>query len=90
MVIQVIKRDGTTESFAAKKIVRVVKAAGLEPPAAVAWGGRVDSWVKSLGKDQVTSREIRDQVLTQLRQANPHAANLFEWYEKTKDHNNHL
>lgn len=86
MRVQVLKRDGSLEPFAAKKIVRVVKAAGLEPPQAVALGKRLDDWVGSLGKKQLSSLEIRDQVLAELRRVNAHVANLFEWYEKTKDH----
>ena len=41
---------------------------------------------KNSGKNQITTLQIRNQVLSELGKINEFAANAFLWYEKTKDH----
>jgi len=45
----------------------------------------VDRWAKSLNKEQVTTMEIRDRVIEELKKINEYVANLFIWYEQGKD-----
>ena len=83
-IIKVLKRDGSTEEFSPAKIIRVVQAAGLKPEQAKNLSQKVNQWAKSLKQNPASSLKIRNKVLAELKKVNQHAANLFEWYEKTK------
>jgi len=85
MDLTVIKRDGSTEPFDPEKIARVVLVAGLEPEQATRLSELVQNWAASLNRPLVTSLEIRDEVVRQLRLINDYVAGLFVWYQKTKD-----
>lgn len=67
-----------------EKIARVTKAAGLEAKEAKLLASKVADWVHKSGKEQVSTLEIRDKVVAELRKVNQYVANLFEWYEKNK------
>lgn len=84
----IIKRDGSEEAFDEAKIARVTTAAGLEAAAATQLASKIASWVNSLPEEKVTSLQLRDKVLVLLRQADEYAANMFEWYQKTKEPSN--
>ena len=86
MEIQVIKKDGTLEDFEKDKIERVTLAAGLSQEQAKKLASDIEKWVESLGKNQIPTLQIRNQVLSELNHLNQFAANAFLWYEKTKDH----
>jgi len=86
--IKVIKRDGTLEDYSEDKIKTVVNTAGLDSHRSEALAITVTEWIKSTGKKEVTSREIRDKVLEELKVYDESVANLFDWYEKTKENNN--
>ena len=85
MKIQVIKKDGTLEDFEKDKIERVTLAAGLSQEQAKKLASDIEKWVESLGKNQIPTLQIRNQVLSELNNLNQFAANAFLWYEKTKD-----
>lgn len=85
MKIKVVKRSGLIEDFEQNKIAQVVKAAGLKSNQAKELAAKVAKWTKNTGKNQVTSLEIRDEVLQELPQYNNQAAQLFTWYQHTKD-----
>lgn len=85
MKIQVIKKDGTLEDFEKDKIERVTTAAGLSENQARKLADKISGWIKSGGKKQITTLQIRNQVVSQLQKINQFAANAFLWYEKTKD-----
>lgn len=82
--VKVLKRDGSIEEFDPQKIARVTQAAGLEVDQAKDLSKKVDQWIKGLKQNLVSSLKIRNKVLAELKKVNQHAANLFEWYEKTK------
>lgn len=82
--IKVLKRDSSIEEFDPQKIARVTQAAGLETDQAKDLSKKVDQWIKGLKQNPVSSLKIRNKVLAELKKVNQHAANLFEWYEKTK------
>ena len=83
--IKVLKRDKTLEEFNPKKIARVVHAAGLTEQQATKLAQTVANWVSNLGDEQISTLQIRDKVVRELKNVNKYAANLFEWYEKTKE-----
>lgn len=85
MKTEVIKRDGTKEIYDETKIVKVAIAVGLEEKAAMALSIKITSWLKSNPSRQVTSLQIRDEFLKLLKEENKAAADLFSWYEATKD-----
>lgn len=87
MKVQVTKRNGQTEDFDQDKIARVVTAAGLKPQEGFDLATKVAQWVQNLKKPQVTSYQIRERVIEELRKVNPITADLFVQYEKTKDKN---
>lgn len=84
MDIQVVKRDGSLESFDPDKIIRVVAASGLDPEPAAILASNVTDWIKSLHQDKISSLQIRDKVIELLQNTDQNAANLFSWYQKTK------
>lgn len=85
MLPQVIKRDGSIEKFSVINIARVVQAAGLTPDQAKAFAEKMARWAKEQNAPSLTSLQIRDKVLEELRLVNQHAADLYEWYQQTKE-----
>ena len=86
MKFQVIKKGGTLEDFEKGKIEMVTIAAGLSRQQAKKLADDIEKWAGTSGKNQITTLQIRDQVLSELGKINEFAANAFLWYEKTKDH----
>ncbi len=86
-IIKVKKRDGSFEIFEPKKIAKVVHAAGLNEIQSHKLSKTVSSWAHNFKKEEITSLEVRNKVLEELRKVNQSAANLFQWYQKTKNHN---
>lgn len=84
MDIQIIKRDGTKEPYDEEKIIRVVKAAGLDDEKSIELAHAVTQKLQGTNIEDVTSIRIRDIVLEELKIMDQYAANLFEWYQKTK------
>ena len=80
----ITKRDGSTEEFQSEKITRVVMAAGLSEEQARILTHNVTDWTNNHEQEKITTLQIRDRVLEELRKINSYAAGLFEWYEKTK------
>ncbi len=85
MLPQVIKRDGSIEKFSVINISRVVQAAGLTPDQAKEFAEKMAKWAKEQNVSSLTSLQIRDKVLEELRIVNQHAADLYEWYQQTKE-----
>lgn len=85
MAKTVIKRDGSEQEFEKDKIARVVQAAGLTADQAKDLAEKIDSWMHAQSDEKISSIQIRDEVLNQLRQMDEYAANMFEWYQKTKE-----
>lgn len=83
--ISVIKRDGKKERYNPDKIIQVAEAAGLEVEKAVKLAQSINEWVSGLKKTKITSLELRDQVQKFLRGLNPRVADLYQWYQKTKE-----
>ena len=81
--ITVIKRNGSFQDFDKKKVAHVCMAAGLNTSKCDELAQHVeDSFV---GKEKVTSLEIRDKVVTELEKVDPKTAGFFKWYQKMKD-----
>ncbi|MCL5675883.1 MAG: ATP cone domain-containing protein [Patescibacteria group bacterium] len=84
MEIKVKKRDQSLENFEPEKVSRVAAAAGLNKEKAEAVSQNVARWIKDLNQSVVDSSQIRDKVIEELKQKDGFAANLYTWYEKTK------
>jgi transcriptional regulator NrdR family protein len=85
--IFVIKRDSTLEAFDPNHVARVVKAAGLTEDQAQTLSNQITAWVYSLHLPKISSLQIRDKVIEELKKVNENVANLFAWYETTKEQN---
>lgn len=85
MEVSVIKRDGHKEPFTNEKIVRVVKAAGLSDKKIAILTSQIDKWLSESKKTEVSSLEIRDHVIHELTKIDTYVANMFIWYQKTKE-----
>lgn len=83
--IKIIKRDGTTEDYSEEKVKRVVKAAGLTEEEVTQFSQDISAWITTLTDTSLTSLQIRDMILEKLPLINPTAANLYKWYESTKE-----
>ncbi len=80
--MKVIKRDGSTEDFKPEKIARVVKAAGLDEQDSENLAQKV---LMAFEGQEVSSLEIRDHVLDELENTDKYAADMYRWYQETKD-----
>ena len=85
MKITVIKRDGSTEAYDRHKMVRVVQAAGLNSSQAEELAEAVDSWIHNENLITLTSLQIRDKVLEELKRIHKPSADLYAWYQQTKE-----
>lgn len=81
----VVKRNGSLEEFDVAKIARVTQAAGLEEEQAKVLAKKVGDFFSKLPQTQISSLQIRDKVAEELKEVNSRAADLFSWYEKTKE-----
>ncbi|MCR4263470.1 MAG: ATP cone domain-containing protein [Candidatus Roizmanbacteria bacterium] len=81
----VIKRDGSKEIFSEAKIARVMGAAGLTSEQTKQVVNQVNEWLTKQGQKEITSLSIRDVLLTILPEINKPVADLFTWYQKTKE-----
>ncbi|HKC05149.1 MAG TPA: ATP cone domain-containing protein [Patescibacteria group bacterium] len=85
MKTEVIKRDGTIEKYDEGHVTKVAVACGLKPEEAQALAESVTIWIKDNSLSKVTSLQIRDIFLEDLKKINKSAADLFLWYEETKN-----
>lgn len=85
MVPMVIKRDGTKEKFNVINIAKVAMAAGLTPDQAKSLSEILLRWAQESGKPEITSIEIRDKILVELPKISQNAADLYTWYEQSKE-----
>ncbi len=85
MNLFVVKRDQSAEQFEVSKIARVAQASGLDEQKSLELAQRVEAHFTQLNQEKVTSLQIRDVVLFELKKVDSYAANMFEWYEKTKE-----
>jgi transcriptional regulator NrdR family protein len=85
MPIFVVKRDKSLEEFDPDKIRKVVEAAGLNDEEAGTLVNEVVNWLESLGKDKVTSLQIRDKVVVEIQKINKNVAEKFISYEMNRD-----
>jgi transcriptional regulator NrdR family protein len=85
MPIFVVKRDKSLEELDPDKIRKVVEAAGLNDEEAGTLVNEVVNWLESLGKDKVTSLQIRDKVVVEIQKINKNVAEKFISYEMNRD-----
>lgn len=83
--IDVKKRDGSFEEFNPDKIMRVLQAAGLETSQAKLVADAITAFVNHNGENTISSRQIREKVIEELSRINRYVADLFAWYESTKE-----
>jgi transcriptional regulator NrdR family protein len=85
MLPQVKKRDGTLEKFSVINLAKVGVAAGLSADQAKELVERIQYWAENLQTPEVTSLQIRDKFLEELPKINQQAADLYKWYEQSKE-----
>lgn len=83
--INIIKKDGAKQPFDQEKIKRIAVAAGLSDEEGKTVSENVANFVLSQNQPEINSSQIREKVLEELKKVNQFAANLYLWYEKTKD-----
>lgn len=81
----VSKKDGSKESYSQDKIARVAIAAGLLPSQAQRLTVRITEWIKETHSSTITTLQIRNKLVEELKRVDKSAADLFLWYEKTKE-----
>jgi transcriptional regulator NrdR family protein len=81
----IVKRNNSLELYNPQKIKRVVMAAGLSEEMATSLVSTIEKWLRSLKTEQLSSITLRDEVLNELKKVSTTAANLFAWYQKTKE-----
>ena len=83
--MKVLKRKGDIEDYDESKIVRVVSAAGLPDEEAKKLGADVTKEINGLKVETISSLQIRDIVIEKLKEVDQRVADLFIWYQKTKE-----
>jgi len=90
MAQQVVKRDGTREPFDAEKIKKAVEAAagraGLAPERVAEVVAQVSDAVLKFAaeKEEVTSSEVREKVLSELDGTEPAVAESWRKYDQER------
>lgn len=85
MLPNIVKRDGSIEKFSLINLSKVALAAGLTPEQSKHIVEVITQWAQSLHKEQITSLEVRDKLVEELPKVNEHAAELYKWYEQSKE-----
>jgi transcriptional regulator NrdR family protein len=83
--LMVIKRNGIKEKFDRKKIQNVVKTAGLSDEKTSVLISNIEKWINTLDTKSVSSINIRDKISEELKNLDNKVANLFNWYQNTKE-----
>lgn len=83
--MKVIKRDGRLEEFDANKIQRVCMAAGLSEEKAQSISNKVLASIDKYNEKSISSEDIAKLVIAELKEVDVYAADMFEWYQKTKE-----
>ena len=68
-----------------KNLTGVLEAAWCGNPASDKLALLIEQRVRALGKKAVSSQEIRDIVLEELKEADKTAYRFYRWYQKGKD-----
>ena len=85
MQIKIIKRDGTIEDFDPKKIAKVANTAGITPEQGEVLAENIRRWLEEREQPMVSSFIIRMKIVEELKKIDEHAAELYNWYGRTKD-----
>ena len=78
MTKRVRKRDGQVEEFVPEKVI----VSALKSGASVAVARRIAKDVESQAGDEIASMEIRNRVLSQLRQEDPVLEQNWQMYDR--------
>lgn len=81
----ITKRDGAEENFDKNKIRKVLIAAGLQPTQSEQLANNVEGWLTTNNFEKINSLKLRDKILEELQKVDQNVANLYQWYESTKD-----
>jgi len=81
----ITKRDGAEENFDKNKIRKVLIAAGLQPTQSEQLANNVEEWLTTNNFEKINSLKLRDKILEELQKVDQIVANLYQWYESTKD-----
>ncbi|OGM11031.1 hypothetical protein A2Z22_04170 [Candidatus Woesebacteria bacterium RBG_16_34_12] len=87
MNVTVVKRNGGIEDYDPEKIIRVVKAAGLNDEESQKLVSAVNTALEEKNRSQITSVQIRDIIIVEIQKINKEIADKFIWYEKIRDKN---
>jgi hypothetical protein len=85
MLPKVQKRDGSIEKFSYINISKVGMASGLTPEQSKVIAELIGNWAMNLHVEQITSLQIRDKMIEELPKINENAAEMYRWYEQTKE-----
>ena len=81
----VIKRDNTKEPYDESKVWKVLVSAGLSLDRAKLLALEISEWIKKNADESVSSLVLRDKVLELLEKTDSDVADLYRWYQKTKE-----
>lgn len=82
-MLNVNKRDGTTEPFSFDKLINSIAKAGLSIPDAQKIAAIVQKWVdQNKVNDTIGSAELREQVIQSMKKDFPIESASYESYSK--------
>jgi 2-phosphoglycerate kinase len=82
--LHVRKRNTSLEPFNPVKLQRVAIAAGLSKEDALRLSQLITEDIIALHKRSISHAKIREFMIRELTKIDRYAANMYEWYEKTK------
>lgn len=83
--VSIIKRNGKKEKYDPEKIRRVLTVANFPNEKMDILLDAVSDWVQAQNKSELSSLVLRDQIQRLLNKYHKPTADLYEWYQKTKE-----
>lgn len=81
MVLYIVKKDGSLEKFQPEKVTKSCKKAGASDDLAE----KVADEISTLAYMQMTTQEIREEVIDLLKRFDPKVARAYAEFKKKKD-----
>lgn len=81
-MISVRKKDGGMEEWSNDKLVTSIGKSGVDIKTAEEIANRVASWSNKSSQDTISSTEIRDKVISELKTVDEVASEAYRLYKK--------
>jgi transcriptional regulator NrdR family protein len=81
-MISVRKRDGRVEAWSNDKLITSIGKSGVDIEMAEKVSGKIESWANEESSGVISSSEIRDKVIEELKLVDEAASDNYQVYKK--------